>query len=97
MPYESVDAFLKKNPDCCMLIPRDDIYGDNIPPSFWDRVFGYYNHIVTVKYVEKYIEIPVAQNGEKGVGQIREKLIEGSFFLGTVVSLVNVFASFLQS
>jgi hypothetical protein len=83
MPYESVDAFLKKNPDCCMLIPKNGIYGDEYtPPSFWDRVFGYYNHVVTVKYVQKYFEIPVAQNGEKGVGQVREKYIEGGVYSG---------------
>jgi hypothetical protein len=33
-----------------------------------------------VKYVQKYFEIPVAQNGEKGVGQEREKLIGVGFF-----------------
>jgi hypothetical protein len=35
MPYESVDAFFKKNPDCCMLISKNGIYGDYTPPLFW--------------------------------------------------------------
>lgn len=50
VPYNNVLEFLQKNPDCCTVIPDEEIYGDSFEPiSFWDRFWGGYSYGVVVK------------------------------------------------
>lgn len=50
VPYNNVLEFLQKNPDCCTVIPDEEIYGDSFEPiSFWDRFWGGYSYGVLVK------------------------------------------------
>ena len=73
VPYESVEAFLQQNPNCCTLIPRNEGYvGDKQeerPPTFWESVSGRYNYIVRIEYLKKYIEDPLDEKRKEGPGQ----------------------------
>ena len=82
IPYESVEALLKANPDCCTLIPKHGNYADDSPPSLWQRIFGNVNYGVRMKFTLKYIDTPVDIHGSKGIGQEREAHIDGLFSSG---------------
>lgn len=83
IPYESVEVFLKENPDCCTLIPKNGNYADiGHPPTLWQRIFGNVNYGVRMKYKLKYLETPVDIHGNKGIGQEREMHIDGIFGSG---------------
>lgn len=49
VPYNNVLEFLQKNPDCCTVIPDEEIYVDYEPITFWDRFCGGYSYGVVVK------------------------------------------------
>ena len=49
VPYNNVLEFLQKNPDCCTVIPYEEIYVDYEPITFWDRFWGGYSYGVVVK------------------------------------------------
>jgi hypothetical protein len=83
IPYESVEVFLKENPDCCTLIPKNGNYADIAPPpTLWQRIFGNVNYGVRMKFKLKYLETPVDRHGNKGIGHERETHIDGIFSSG---------------
>lgn len=60
IPYESVDAFLKENPNCCSVEVQDMHYNGE---ESWDssKAVGAYAGHVTVNYMLNYID----ENGRK--------------------------------
>lgn len=83
LPYESVEEFLKENPDCCTLVPKERGYHDDFtPPTFWERLSGKYNYGVLVKAQYKYITGPIDEKGKEGVGHEIHRSGTGHFSFG---------------
>lgn len=54
IPYESVAAVLKENPDCCKIV-LDSMYADGSEQTtFWDRLIAYYGGTAYLKYKIRY-------------------------------------------
>ena len=54
-PFGSVDDFLKKNPNCCSVVPHNT--GDNGPyTSFVERLFGQAARVVSIAYLVNYVD-----------------------------------------
>lgn len=58
VPYDSVDAFLKDNPDCCHVVvhgkwPKFPSYGLDFK---WDKALGVYAGHVHLKYKLYYMD-----------------------------------------
>jgi hypothetical protein len=62
--YRSRDEFLLLNPDCCKIVPHDDIY-----LSWWHRVFGLAAKSVRVTYTVRYLNEDGRQSSEPAVAQ----------------------------
>ena len=49
--YEDADEFLRRNPDCCRIVPGGG--DDYIPVTFWRRMTGLAYKVVLVEYAER--------------------------------------------
>ena len=57
--YASFEEFLSQNPDCCELSPDKPI--ELPPPSFFDRITGYYSgSVVFLQFEERFFD----ENGD---------------------------------
>ena len=84
IPYESVDAFLQENPDCCTIVPYagfEHVTDEPVPPSFWERFFGIYNSAVRIQYTRRYIEGPLDKNKKMGPGEKHEEFLIGDYHI----------------
>lgn len=78
IPYPSTEEFFKQNPNCCQVVYKH--FNDDIPPSFFERLFGVYSYGVRMTYTEKYIMSSIDKNGKISQGQIGQRQIKDSFF-----------------
>ena len=84
IPYESVDVFLRENPDCCTVVPFagfKNVTGLAWPPTFWERFCGQYNSAVRIRYTRRYIEWPIDKHKRIGSGQRREEFLIGDYHI----------------
>lgn len=82
VPYESAEEFLRLNPDCCALRPKQEPLADGYHPTFWEEITGQSNYVLRVNSVQRYRITPIDENRNEGVSYIKESKGRGLYPFG---------------